>query len=157
MPRDESASLDTGCSTWNARHPSPTAATPADIAAIRTLASFISRRSSAIVAASIVGLWHLKTESEDAYLRSLSVDATKPESFAAETQAELDLPRTHVAFNGSVIEQYPNYLTNCQKYIDDLVSAEGAAPGTVDLVAAKESSLLGAAVALACLEEGKAN
>ena len=113
------------------------------------------------MAASIVALWHLKTESEGEYLRSLSSSAdastTKPESFVAETQAELDLPRTHVAFNGAVIEQYPNYLTNCQKYIDDLVSAEGAAPGTVDLVAAKESSLLGAAVALACLEEGKAN
>jgi hexokinase len=56
-----------------------------------------------------------------------------------------------------VIENYPHYLTNCQKYIDDLVTSAGGVPGSVDLVAAKESSLIGAAVALACLEEGKAN
>lgn len=63
-----------------------------------------------------------------------------------------------VAFNGSVIEHYPNYLQNCQGYIDSLAlsSAKGKA-GTIRLVGAKESSLLGAAVALACLEEGKAN
>lgn len=70
-----------------------------------------------------------------------------------------------VAFNGSVIEQYPRYLENCQGYIDDLLEGEGEgegqtrkkAMGVMTLVGAKESSLLGAAVALACLEEGKAN
>lgn len=127
------------------------------MAAIRTLASLISRRSSALVAASIFALWDFKAEAEGEFLRSLTAGPSESH-FAAETQAELDLARTHVAFNGSVIEQYPDYLAGCQRYIDDLVSAEaGAAPGTVDLVAAKESSLLGAAVALACMEEGKAN
>lgn len=62
-----------------------------------------------------------------------------------------------VAFNGSVIEQYPRYLENCQKYIDDLLSSLGVKAAGMSLVGAKESSLLGAAVALACLEEGKAN
>ncbi|KAJ9151107.1 Phosphotransferase [Pleurostoma richardsiae] len=150
---DTSATLETACATFKARHPSPVDPTVADIAFLRSLASFVSRRSSAIVAASLFALWELKAEVESEYLRTLGENPY----FAAQTQAELEVSRTMVAFNGSVIEHYPNYLINCQKYIDDLVATQGAAPGTVDLVAAKESSLLGAAVALACLEEGKAN
>lgn len=58
-----------------------------------------------------------------------------------------------VAFNGSVIEQYPNYRTNCQRYIDELVEGKGCAEsGGIELVPAKESSLLGAAVASACVK-----
>lgn len=81
-------------------------------------------------------------------------------------RGELDLKDHVVAFNGSVIEQYPGYLQNCQGYLDELVSSAGGVdvagegektPVTIRLVGAKESSLLGAAVALACLEEGKAN
>lgn len=66
------------------------------------------------------------------------------------------LPRTVVSYTGSVIENYPDYLPTCQKYIDRLVTDAGGVPGTIDLVAAKESSLLGAAVALACVREGRA-
>lgn len=58
-----------------------------------------------------------------------------------------------VAFNGSVIENYPNYLSNCQRYIDDLVEGKGCPEmGGIELVPAKESSLLGAAVASACVK-----
>jgi hexokinase len=62
-----------------------------------------------------------------------------------------------VAFNGSVIENYPGYLANCQSYINDLATANGADHGLLDLVAAKESSILGAAVALACVGGGEKN
>lgn len=54
-----------------------------------------------------------------------------------------------VAFNGSVIEHYPNYLFNCQRYIDELVGSKGDG---IELVPAKESSLMGAAVASACVK-----
>lgn len=58
-----------------------------------------------------------------------------------------------VAFNGSVIEHYPNYLSNCQRYINELVESKGCAEtGGIELVPAKESSLLGAAVASACVK-----
>lgn len=90
-------------------------------------------------------MWYFKREAEVQYLNN-------PE---AREEAELD---NHVvAFNGSVIEQYPQYLQNCQGYIDELISSAGGKSDTMRLVGAKESSLLGAAVALACLEEGKAN
>ena len=123
------------------------------MAALKTLASFVSRRSAAIVAASLFALWKLKAETEDEYLRDLPASST----FTSAVRAEMDIPRTLVAFNGAVIEQYPNYRTTCQQFIDDLVVSEGATPGTIDLLAAKESSVLGAAVALTCLEEGGAN
>ena len=125
--------------------PDPTAA---DLTALRSLSSFITRRSASIVAASLFALWQLKFDAEEEYLRSLS--ATHP--FVTEIETELKLSRTMVSFNGSVIEHYPNYLINCQKYIDNLITSEGGMPGTLELVAAKESSLLGAAVALACIE-----
>lgn len=112
---------------------------------LRSLASFISRRSSAIVAASLFALWQLKNESE----------AQCP---SVQSPSELELTAHVVAYNGSVIEQYPQYLQNCQSFIDALISSSGEGePGTMSLVAANESSLRGAAVALACLEEGRAN
>jgi len=111
---------------------------------LRSLSSRISRRSSAIVAASIAALWQLKGEAEQEY--KLSLGENSP--FVGRIDTEIALDRMVVAFNGSVIEQYPGYRSNCQRYIDELVGQEGI----VSLVAAKESSLLGAAVSLACLE-----
>ena len=65
------------------------------------------------------------------------------------------LENTTVAFNGSVIENYPGYLSSCQRYVDELVRSKGLAePRSINLVPAKESSLMGAAVALACVEGG---
>lgn len=139
--------MEPSLALFTSRHPSPSEPTSADIAFIRTLASYISRRSSAIVAASLFALWQLKLEAEIQYA-------------TADTRGELELDDHVVAFNGSVIEQYPHYRQNCQGYIDSLLlsssSSANGKTGTVTLVGAKESSLLGAAVALACLEEGKA-
>lgn len=144
LHRDTTASLESSLTRFQSRHPSPSEVTTADIAFIQSLASFISRRSSAIVAASLFALWEFKNEAEAQYR-------------TANTQEELALDSHVVAFNGSVIEQYPQYLQNCQGYLDGLVSLADQKSGKISLVGAKESSLLGAAVALACLEEGKAN
>ncbi|GJC96641.1 hexokinase [Colletotrichum higginsianum] len=59
---------------------------------------------------------------------------------------ESGLVRTMVAYNGSVIEYYPGYLAMCQGYVDALVNRKDR---SISLVPAKESSLLGAGVALA--------
>lgn len=131
-------------------HPSTHKPTVADMTFIRTLASHISRRSSAILAASVFSLWELRHETEEEYIRSMADGNT---TSAVEAEAESALQRTKVAFNGSVIEHYPQYRSNCQHYIDGLV-AQSSHPGSVDLVPALESSILGAAVALACVTEG---
>jgi hexokinase len=57
-----------------------------------------------------------------------------------------------VAFNGSVVEQYPGYRQCLQGFVDGLLAqSEDGKEGAMVLVEARESSLRGAAVALACL------
>jgi len=88
-------------------------------------------------------------DAEEELLRTLP--ASSP--FTPETEAEMAMPQTTVAFNGSVIEHYPGYQDSVQQYMDDLMSSsDRGRDGSIKLVAARESSLLGAAVALACLE-----
>ncbi|KAK5661959.1 hypothetical protein OQA88_10070 [Cercophora sp. LCS_1] len=145
---DTSASLETARKIFTSHHPSSVEPTAADIAVLRALSSYIARRSASIIAASLFALWELKAEAEEELLRSLPADSP----FVAETEAEMASPRTAVAFNGSVIEHYPGYRDILQKYTDDLVSSSERRGGAIELVPARESSLLGAAVALACLE-----
>ncbi|OTA56304.1 hexokinase [Hypoxylon sp. EC38] len=152
---DTSPGLEAALSYWTTHHPSTTPPTLADITAIRTLATFISRRSAALLAASVFSLWELRHETEAEH-----VPATLKPTPSNDSGVVLPLPSvdeeikdlessTKVAFNGSVIEHYPQYLPTCQNYINDLVS-RSQHPGSVDLVPAIESSILGAAVALAC-------
>jgi len=141
--------LETARRMFASRHPSPVEPTTADITALRMVSSLVARRSAAIVAASIYALWELKMEAEEELLRSLPPHSP----FEPETQAELQITQTSVAYNGSVIEHYPGYLSNAQQYLNELISWSGRNDGeSIELVAARESSLLGAAVALACLE-----
>lgn len=118
------------------------------MALLTALSSYIARRSASIIAASLFALWELKAEAEEDLLRSLPADSP----FIAETEAEIACSKASVAFNGSVIEHYPGYRDILQKYTDDLVSSSERKGGAIELVPARESSLLGAAVALACLE-----
>lgn len=113
--------------------------------ALKSLASFIAIRSSALVATCVHSLWEVRLESHREYVADL------PESSPARqgAEADLELEKTMVAFNGSVIENYPGYLASCQRYIDDLI---GEGKGGIELVLAKESSLIGAAVASACVK-----
>lgn len=130
------------------RHPSPHRPTTSDLVAIKAIASFVSVRSAAIVATCVYTLWDCRLEAERAFVSAL------PESSPRRQRAEADLrlEQTTVAFNGSVIENYPRYLATCQRYIDELVDSKGLAePRSIQLVPAKESSLMGAAVALACV------
>lgn len=63
-----------------------------------------------------------------------------------------EFEHTLVAYNGSVMENYPGFKKTCQKTLDELVVASGGKAGVVELMYAEESSLLGAAVAVACLD-----
>ncbi|KAK4127318.1 actin-like ATPase domain-containing protein [Parathielavia appendiculata] len=132
----------------------PVPPTSADLSFLRTLASHIIRRSASVIAASIFALWELKAEAENELLSTLSPSS----SFIAETETELQMARggtTTVAFNGSVVEQYPGYRERLQEYVNGLLAeeeeGESGVKGSIKLVAARESSLRGAAVALACL------
>ena len=78
------------------------------------------------------GLWQLRNEAE-------SITAQESEHMM-------------VAYNGSVMENYPGFEETCQRTLDGLVEASGGKAGEVELMYAEESSLLGAAVAVACLD-----
>lgn len=49
------------------------------------------------------------------------------------------------------MENYPGFKTACQKALDELVDGSGWRSGAMELVYAEESSLLGAAVAVGCV------
>jgi hexokinase len=148
---DTTSDLADSIKLFSDRHPSPHDPTPADIAALRRIASFVSVRSSALVATCVYTLWELRLETQQKYIDSLP--ETSPRRPAAE--AEMTLSKTTVSFNGSVIENYPGYLSSCQRYLDELIDSCGRQDtGGIELVLAKESSLLGAAVSLACVQAG---
>ncbi|OTB02168.1 hypothetical protein M426DRAFT_62627 [Hypoxylon sp. CI-4A] len=155
---DTSPTLEKALSQFITHHPTVTPPTISDISAIRSLAMFISRRSAALLAASVFSLWELRHETEVEYIPAIPKPAPSNDSAVALSSPSVDdevkefETSTKVAFNGSVIEHYPLYLPTCQRYIDGLVACSQY-PGTVDLVPAIESSILGAAVALACATE----
>jgi hexokinase len=152
---DTSPNLEIGISYFAARHPSTIQPTVADVTFIRDLASLVTRRSAALLAASVFSLWELRHETESEYMQSIIPDGMETGS-AREAEVDTPLPCTKVAFNGSVIEHYPQYRSNCQHFLDGLV-ARSEHPGSVDLVPAIESSLIGAAVALASAVEENAS
>lgn len=102
---------------------------------IREVAGLVSRRAAAYLATALHALWTIRTESE----------GLQPG----------DATHVTVACNGTVIEKYPSYRNLCQKHLDDLCALSGASRGAVRLKLAPESSIFGAAVAVACMEEGQ--
>ncbi|CAK7225497.1 N-acetylglucosamine kinase 1 [Sporothrix curviconia] len=151
MATDASPSLEMATAVFHKSHPSASGTPPtlADIRTVCTLASLIAQRSAAIVGASVYALWALKAETEQEYIETSLIQAHTDNA-----RAELAIvqARTVVAFNGSVIERYPQYLEQCQAVVNSLAATKPSAEAsTIGLVPAQESSLLGAAVALACL------
>jgi hexokinase len=130
---DPSPNLGAARQIFLARHPMLQAPTASDLQALRFIASSVASRASSIVAAGIHALWELRNAAEN-----ISAGACE---------------HTLVAYNGSVMEHYPGFRAQCQRELDGLVEASGGAAGMVELMYAKESSLVGAAVAVACLDE----
>ncbi|ROT36282.1 actin-like ATPase domain-containing protein [Sodiomyces alkalinus F11] len=144
---DVSLTMEKSISLFSKLHPSPHIPTALDMAFLRDICALISRRSAAIVAASLHAVWELRLEG----IRESMASSESSAISTAEAEKEVALERTMVSFNGSVIESYPGYRAMCQQFVDELVAAGGdGKPGArIDLVPAKESSLLGAGVALA--------
>lgn len=148
---DSSLDLQPSRDLFSLRHPSSHTPTTHDLTLLKQLAFFVTSRSSALVAVCVYTFWRLRISSQYDYITTLP--QASPERAAAEAD---DLLETTVAFNGSVIESYPGYSKSCQLYLDDLTAEygkEGDEKRTIKLVPAKESSLMGAAVALASLRD----
>lgn len=133
MFSDQTSSLVTASKVFTTSHPTTTLPTLDDIRALRTIASHVSYRATAVLAAGVHALWQLRNDGE-------SISAEESE-------------HTLVAYNGSVMENYPKFREMCQVHLDGLVERSGGRrTGILELVYAEESSLLGAAVAVACSE-----
>lgn len=117
--------------------------------ALKHLASLVARRSAAIVATAVFTLWELRAELSlehgEVLTNNSSAEGKDGEELVREV-VQAESRRTTVAFNGAVVESYPGYLEDCQAQLDGLVGKGGR----VELVEARDSSLLGAAVAVAC-------
>lgn len=145
---DTSPNFESSISAFTALHPSSHTPTPADMRALKRLASLVARRSAAIIATAVFTLWQLRAELSLEHSEVLSPDPPadgKDEEVVREV-VRAESRRTTVAFNGAVVESYPGYLEVCQAQLDGLVGGGGR----VELVEARDSSLLGAAVAVAC-------
>jgi len=129
---DRSPALSSALQLFVSRHPSAYSPTQSDIEALRLIASHVSFRASALIATGVHALWQMRNEAE-------SISASESS-------------HTLVAYNGSVLENYPDFRVACQKHLDALVEASGGHKGVIELMYAEESSLLGAAVAVACLD-----
>ncbi|KAM0307844.1 hypothetical protein HYE67_000474 [Fusarium culmorum] len=152
IEKDTTSGLEEARKQFSSRHPAKHAPTTADMELLKQLAGFISKRSSALVATGVHAFWNLRIESQNNFVQTMSTESPERES----AEADRDLAETTVAYNGGVIESYPGYLDSCQSYLDELVAGdkrEKSGNRTIKLVSAKESSLMGAAVALASLEE----
>ncbi|EFZ02629.1 hexokinase family protein [Metarhizium robertsii] len=148
---DISPNLEEAIKIFSDRHPSSYTPTSSDLIAIKALSSFVSIRSSALVATCVYTLWDLRLDFEQQYVDTLHESSLERKR----VEDDMKLESTTVAFNGSVIENYPGYLANCQRYLDELIESKSLPqPRSIGLIAAKESSLMGAAVALACVERG---
>ncbi|KAH8808568.1 hypothetical protein F5884DRAFT_376073 [Xylogone sp. PMI_703] len=198
---DTSSSLKTAISVFTSAHPSNPSPTKSDIKALRTIASHVSYRASAMIAAGVYALWQLSSEGESTAASpiplklntvnlntSINANIHAPGTLTPESDSDGDVDKstksivvtattslpdvttpppalgddiisfahshatgkkTLVAYNGSVLENYPQFRANCQKHLDELVEAAGGERGTLELEPAVESSLLGAAVAAA--------
>lgn len=128
---DSSRKLDKARAVFLQAHPLRSAPRTRDLEFIRDIASLISRRAAAYLATAMHALWRVRTEVEGL------------QSAAGVT----------IACNGTIIEKYPGYRERCQRHLDDLCEQSGASRGAVALSMAPESSIFGAAVAVACMEE----
>ncbi|CZR61181.1 probable hexokinase-1 [Phialocephala subalpina] len=124
---DLSPNLTKAQAIFLSRHPTNIPPSTTDLQTIRLIAAHVTHRAAGVVAAGVHALWQLRNEAESILPHESS--------------------HTLVAYNGSVLENYPGFKVTCQKHLDTLVEASGGKKGSIELMYAEESSLLGAAVA----------
>ncbi|EMF11174.1 hexokinase-1 [Sphaerulina musiva SO2202] len=128
---DPSRNLEKARSLFLQAHPLPSTPRTRDLELVRDVACLVSRRAAAHLATAMHALWTVRTEAEALTRSSAGVT---------------------IACNGTIIEKYPGFRQRCQTYLDDLCEQSGGSRGAVTLSMAPESSIFGAAVAVACME-----
>lgn len=130
---DETANLSDAWLQFCESHPLSVRPPRTDLRFVQTVARLVSQRAQTYIAVAIHALWMVRTISEGL----LPTEASE----------------LTVACNGTVIEKYPGFRFNCQRVLDELCISSGAPAGTINLQMASESSIYGAAVAVACITD----
>ena len=130
---DLTPSLANASAAFTSAHPMRTRPKLRELEFIRDIGRLASKRASAYLATSLHALWAVRTASE----------GIEPGEASHVT----------IACDGSMVEKYPGFRQRTQSYLDKLCVLSGASKGAVTLELAPESSIYGAAVAVACMAE----
>ena len=130
---DQSSKLANASAAFTSAHRALSPPKLHELEFIRDVGRLASRRAAAYLATSLHALWAVRT--------------------AAEGIEPGDASRVTIACDGSMVEKYPGFRQCTQQYLDRLCVLSGASEGAVTLALAPESSIFGAAVAAACLEQ----
>ena len=128
---DRSPNLMNASTAFQNAHPMRTPPKLRELEFIRDIGRMASTRGAAYLATSLHALWAVRTASE----------GMEPGETSHVT----------IACDGSMIEKYPGFRQCTQRYLDKLCVLSGASEGAVTLEMAPESSIFGAAVAVACM------
>ncbi|WPG99914.1 hexokinase-1 [Acrodontium crateriforme] len=130
---DKSQTLSTASALFLKSHPLRITPRPSELRFIRNVSQWVSHRATTYLAVVLHALWAFRTAEEG-------------------SQIGKDMEMA-VACHGTIIEKYPQFLLNTQQQLDDLCLLSGAKKGAVALEIAPESSIFGAAVAVACIQD----
>lgn len=130
---DSTTGLEKARAAFLQAHPMRSPPRLSELEFVRDIARMVSKRAAAYLASALHALWKVRTESEGL--------------------APGEATHVTIACNGTIVEKYPGYRDLCQRHLDDLCVASGASRGAVTLKMAPESSIFGAAVAVACMED----
>jgi hexokinase len=130
---DRTPDLSSAGVAFHTAHPMRSPPKLHELEFIRDIGRLASRRAAAYLATSLHALWAVRT--------------------AAEGIEPGEASHVTIACDGSMVEKYPGFRQCTQRYLDRLCMLSGASEGAVTLDLAPESSIFGAAVAVACMVE----
>lgn len=130
---DRTPDLSNASAAFHASHPMRSPPKLNELEFIRDVGRLASRRAAAYLATSLHALWAVRTDAE----------GIEPGESSHVT----------IACDGSMVEKYPGFRQCAQRYLDSLCVLSGSSEGAVTLDLAPESSIYGAAVAVACMVE----
>ncbi len=130
---DRTSDLSNASAAFHTAHPLRSPPKLHELEFIRDIGRLASRRAAAYLATSLHALWAVRT--------------------AAEGIEPGEASHVTIACDGSMVEKYPGFRQCAQRYLDSLCILSGASVGPVALDLAPESSIFGAAVAVACMVE----
>lgn len=140
IEQDTSPLLQASSVFLQKHHDFPVAPTSVDMLFLQKISKAVSRRAAAYIATAIHGLWCLRNESESPLIPSTppksppsppakdqgleSLDSSSSSSSKSRDDSDISRLQVAIACEGTVINKYPNFRTQCQEYLDLLTREE---------------------------------